>query len=83
MHTVETGTTVRKFPFITSISNPFSISKIKEFDYIILVEDEDSVDIWGTNDHVRGTNDLVNYYYLWNKRDINEQDLVVLCEWPC
>lgn len=79
MHRVETGGTVHKFRFITSVSN---ISQMKEFDYTILVQNEDTVDIWGIDDRVRGTNDLVRYYKLWNDREINEQDLFIMHEWP-
>jgi hypothetical protein len=79
MHKVETGSLVHEFCSITAISN---ISQIKNFDYTILVQVEDTIDIWGTDDQVRGTNDLARYYMLWNEWDIDEQDLIVMYKWP-
>ena len=46
--------------------------------YVILVQNEDTVDVWLTLDKVRGCDDLVRYYQLMYDREINEQDLVVL-----
>jgi hypothetical protein len=74
-HTIETGSRIIKFQNITSIT---TIDQIKDFDYVFLVQNEDTIDIWGGNDRVRCSNELVHYYEAWNSRQINETDFIVL-----
>jgi len=75
MHKVEMGNRKLTFRHITSISK---IQQIEKDDYLILVQNEDTVDIWTAKNSTRGVNDLVHYYELWNDRQINEQDLIVM-----
>ena len=63
------------FHQITAVKN---VNAIPKDNWIILVQNEDTVDIWTASHRVRGCNDLVRYYELWYGREINEQDIVVL-----
>jgi hypothetical protein len=74
-HTIETGSRIFKFENITAVN---SISQIGKEDIVILVQNEDTIDIWKTDNRVRGTNELVHYYSAWEEREINELDLIVM-----
>lgn len=74
-HLVSLGFQTVQFDHITSISN---IATVTVWDYIFLVQNEDSIDIWATTNKIRGANEIVRYYKLWNGRDINEQDMILV-----
>ena len=76
MHKVQTGIgRVTKYHNITMVN---SISQIGREDILILVQNEDTIDIWKTDNRVRGTNELVHYYSSWEGREINEHNFIVL-----
>ena len=63
MHKVQTGVQSIEFQNITSITN---ISQIQKEDYVFLVQNEDTIDIWTSSNKVRGSNELVHYYEAWD-----------------
>lgn len=75
-HTLEQGGMIYKFGTITNISRLIT-AKSNDFQYIALVDDEDRVDIWGLETK-RSLNEVVYYYKVFNNREINEQDIVLL-----